>query len=250
MYIRNEYEAGDVIDVEKHYPGRYGNPDMPRAKKRKRTPEDIKKQNQTNKANRIRRLILANFKVGDWHLVLDYEKDKRPDYKTSKKHIKKFLSEMRKAYQKAGYQFKYIVCTERGKKGNAMHHHLVIQDIAEAGLITTKLVKELWTYGQKMKFIPLYEKEEFKQLASYIVKLETKQDTEWSTYSRSRNLVVPQKKTKEIHRNKWRIDPKPAKGYYIIKDSVVNGINPVTGYPYQHYSMKKLGSNKPRDRGD
>lgn len=92
-------------------------------------------------------------------------------------------------YKKAGYQFKYIYVTERGKQG-ACHHHLIIEDISEPGLNTTKMVQKYWKYGSKA-FIPLYEDGEFENLAEYIVKKETKEEQDGCTYSRSRNLVVP-----------------------------------------------------------
>ena len=91
---------------------------------------------------------------------------------------------MRKAYKKAGYQFKYIYVTERGKQG-ACHHHLIIEDIAELGLNTKKMVMKHWQYGSKA-FIPLYEDGEFENLAEYIVKKETKEEAEGCTYSRTK----------------------------------------------------------------
>lgn len=241
MYIRKEYDLGKIIQVENHYPGNYGAPGMPRAKKRKRTPEDIERQNQRNREKKIQRLILANFDVGDWHLILKYKPGERPDdYDQAKKNLKKFLDSMREAYKKQGIQFKYIAVTERGKKGQALHHHLVIQDITTDKVNTTALVKKLWP-GFKT-FIDLYEDGEFENLAQYIVKIESKEDSEKgkATYSRSRNLITPKPKRKKMRRRSWPKEPKPKKGYYIIKDSVFNGFNPVTEYPYQYYSMKKI----------
>lgn len=40
-------------------------------------------------------------------------------------------------------------------------------------------------------------------------------------------------------RKSWPKEPKAKKGYYIIADSVIQGENPVTGYPYQRYMMQK-----------
>lgn len=55
---------------------------------------------------------------------------------------------------------------------------------------------------------------------------------------------APQGDTWELYQveegERWQREPKPEKGWYIIKDSIVNGINPVTGYPYQHYTMRKV----------
>ena len=239
MYVVNEWHLGKIIQVEKHYPGNYGAPGMPRQKKRKRTPEDIARQNRTNKEKKIQRIILANFKEGDWHLILKYRPGQRPEeYEKAKKQLKKFIQDMRKAYKAAGIPFKYIAVTERGKKGQALHHHLVIEDIQTNNLNTVKLVKKLWNGTEA--FIDLYEDGDYQKLAEYIVKKETKEESGWATYTRSRNLITPVPKKKIIKRKRWAMDPKPKKGYYIVKDSIVNGFNPVTDYPYQHYTMRLI----------
>lgn len=239
MYVKKLYDLGWVKIVNKYYPGNYGAPGKKRGPKRKRTPEDIARQNKTNREKKVQLLIMANFHEGDWHLVLKYTKDKRPgSYKEAKQQVQKFLREMRNAYKKAGHQFKYIYVTERGKQG-ACHHHLIIEDIAAPELNTKKMVLKFWQYGSKA-FIPLYEDGEFENLAEYIVKKETKEEQDGCTYSRSRNLVVPEPQREVIHRKRWQREPKPEKGWYIVPDSLVNGENPVTGYPYQHYTMRKL----------
>jgi len=239
MYVVNEWHLGKIIQVEKHYPGNYGAPGMPRGKKKKATPEDIARQNRTNKEKKIQRLILLNFKEGDWHLILKYRPGQRPEkYEEAEKQLKKFLAKMRERYKKAGIPFKYFAGTERGKKGQALHHHVITQDIATDNLNTVKLVKELWMGTEA--FIDLYEDGDYEKLAAYIAKKETKEEGGWATYTRSRNLITPKPKKKIIRRKRWARDPKPKKGYYIVKDSVINGFNPVTDYPYQHYTMRLI----------
>jgi len=240
LYTRNIYDLGRVKQIEKYYPGNYGAPGMKRSKKIKRTPEDIKRQNKTNRWKKIQRLIIANFKEGDWHLILKYKPKERPDtFDAAQDNLKKFLSEMRKAYKKAGIPFKYIAVTERGKKGQVLHHHLIIEDIADQRLITTALVKKLWIHGNEF-FVDLYEDGEYEKLADYIVKIEGKEESEWATYSRSRNLITPKPKREKIHRKRWQQEPRAPVGWYVVKDTLYNGINPVTGYPYQHYTIKKI----------
>lgn len=239
MYIKKVYDLGVVIQVEKYYPGNYGAPGVKREKKRKCTPEDIKRQNETNRWKKLQRIILANFKAGDWHLILKYGKKKPEQYKEAVDQRREFIKEMRKAYKKADIPFKWIAVTERGKRGRVLHHHLVIQDITEAGIITVQLVKKLWTYGNAF-FVSLYEDGEYEKLAEYIVKAETKEESGWCTYSRSRNMIVPQPEREKIHRRKWANPPRAPKGWYILKETVHNGTNPVTGHPYQHYSIRKL----------
>lgn len=238
LYEQLTYDMGQVMQVEKRHPGNYGAPGVKRAPKRKRTPEDMARQNMRNRVKRVQRLILANFRVGGWHLILTYKKHLRPDtLDDGKGYVRKFLGKMRKAYQKAGYPFKYICVTEKGKRG-ACHHHLIIEDIANADLNTKEVVMKFWKCG-RMTFLPLYAEGEFEDLAEYITKKETKEEGKGCSYTRSRNLIVPKPKKEIIHRKTWRKDPRPKKGYYIIPDSVINGINPVTGYPYQHYAMRK-----------
>ena len=246
MYIRNEYDLGRVIQVEHYYPGNYGALGKPRQPKRKRTPEDIERQNRTNRAKKIQRIILANFKEGDWHLILKYKPGERPEtYERAKKNLKNFLDKIRRVYKKKGYQLKFIAVTERGKKGQALHHHIIIEDIHTPDFNTVDLIKKMWP-GFKT-FIDLYEDGDYENLAEYIVKIETKEEEEKgkATYSRSRNLIIPKPKRKKLLRRKWPDEPKPKKGYMIIPSTVYNGINPVTMYPYQHYSMKRIDKKDP-----
>lgn len=213
---------------------------MPRQKKRKRTPEEIKRQNETNRWKKVQRLILANFKAGDWHLILKYLPGKRPeDLKEAMEQRKKFIEEMRKAYKKAGIPFKWIAVTERGKKAKTLHHHFVIEDVTMADLITVQLVKKLWSHGN-VQFVSLYEDGEYEKLAEYIVKAETKEECHWCRYSRSRNMIVPKPKKEKIYRKRWIREPRAPVGWYVVKDSIWNGTNPVTGHPYQHYTIRRL----------
>lgn len=238
---------GVIVQVEKSYPGNYGAPGQTRGKKRKKTPEDIRKQNKRNRWKRIQRIILANFHEGDWHLILKYRLGERPDtYEEAKAHRKKFLDEMRKIFNKAGIPFKWIIVTERGKKGKVLHHHLVIEDIRRDGIDTVKLVKKLWTYGNEF-FVSLYEDGEYEKLAEYLVKSETKEECGWCTYSRSRNLIVPQPKIEMIRHRRWKNPPVAPKGWYVVQDSIWNGENPVTGMPVQHYTIKKLSPYRRED---
>lgn len=168
----------------------------------------------------------------------------------AKAQLRKFLNRMREAYKKAGIPFKWIAVTERGKRGQVLHHHLVIEDIRRDGIDTVKLVKKLWTYGSEF-FSALYEDGEYEKLAEYIVKAETKEEGSWCTYSRSRNLKPPVKIVKDVPHKRWRDPPVAPEGWYVVKDSVHNGENPVTGQPYQHYTIKKLtGTRRGRKEGD
>ncbi len=251
VYRKVIYDMGVVMQIKKYKRGNYGAPGEKREKKKKPTPEDVRRQNERNRWRKVQRLILMNFKEGDWHLILKYRPGERPETcDEAKAQLRKFLNRMREAYKKAGIPFKWIAVTERGKRGQVLHHHLVIEDIRRDGIDTVKLVKKLWTYGSEF-FVSLYDDGEYEKLAEYIVKAETKEEGGWCTYSRSRNLKPPVKIVKDVPHKRWRDPPVAPEGWYVVKDSVHNGENPVTGQPYQHYTIKKLtGTRRGRKEGD
>lgn len=251
IYKKKTYDMGAIQIIEKCYPGNYGAPGQKRNDKQKRTPEEIKKQNHRNRCRKVQLLILSNFHPGDWHLILRYAKGRQPEtYKEAVKQRAKFLGMMREAYKKAGLTFKWIAVTERGKKKQILHHHLIIEDIDRDGIKTTELVKKLWTHGGQF-FASLYEDGEYEDLAEYIVKAETKDECGWCTYSRSRgNLVAPRPKVEIKKHKRWRNPPVAPKGWYVVKESLWNGKNPVTGLPVQHYTLKKLITTGQGGKGD
>lgn len=244
MYIQKRYEIKDVIMYENHIPGNYGAPGESRSIKRQVTPEDIKRQNATNRARKIQRLILANFDEGDHHLILTYRKDDRPEsFEEAQNNLRKFLAKLRREYKRQGHELKYLAVTERGATTKSLHHHVILEDIAKPNLNTVQLVKRYW-FGYT-KFNSLYRDGEFEDLADYLMKNAGKEEEGKgkARYTRSRNLIIPKPKKKLMRRKIWTEIPRPKKGYELIKDTLVNGINPVTGLPFQHYTMK-------RTRGD
>ena len=60
----------------------------------------MERVNQRNAEKNLRRLLNANFKKNDIHLVLTYRKDERPTPEESKEYLRKFLRDMRKIFKK------------------------------------------------------------------------------------------------------------------------------------------------------
>lgn len=220
----------DRIEFEEYKDGRYGARGKSREGKKKATPEQIQKQNRTNKVKTIRRYILANYSPGDYWVTLTCRKDQRPDeIENAVKQRKKFLDKLRTKYRKAGHELKWIAVTERGSRGG-VHHHLIINRISDGD----KILKESWPHG-KVWMELLYEDGGYHELAEYLVK--QTEEAEEAKYSHSRNLIKPEPQIKYTKKLR-KITPK--KGYYIEKESVVEGTNPVTGFPYRHYAMVKV----------
>lgn len=233
MYTKVTYDLGEVKEIQKYIPGNYGAPGCARERKRKRTPAEIKAQNERNKRRRVQRLIMANFGEGDLHVTLTYRKEERPETAEMANALRaKFLSELRKGFKKAGVELKYIGVTETGSRG-AVHHHIVINN--PDGLDVTKLIQKSWKYGQTY-YSPLYEDGEYEQLADYLLKGESDKG---ASYTRSRNLKIPEPKRELVLSKRWKDPPTVPKGWEIIKETVFNGTNPVTGYPYQRYMIRR-----------
>ncbi len=249
MYIKKTWYTNRTIEVEKTYQWRYGAPGMPRSLKKKATPEDIARQNEWIAEKTLRRTINYNFGVNDLHLILTYRKDNRPAPELQPKLLRKFLGKMRSAYKKAGFEFKYIISTEYGSRG-AVHHHLIINSVNAPGISTTSLVNRLWEYGRPM-WVPLDDTGEYKDLAEYIIKDTAKCFRQEGNpfrqrYSCSRNLVKPEPEVEQMSAARWRDEPKITKqqekdGWWLDYDSIVTGFNRVTGYPYQYYTLRRMG---------
>jgi hypothetical protein len=236
MYIKKTYDMGRYKEVHKYY--RYGCPRGKRGQRSGKTSDAVTRYNQKLKERQLQRLICANFREGDWHVVLSYRKEERPaSMDAAKKDLRRFLRKIKRRYEKAGREFKYICVTERGKQG-ACHHHLIIQDFSDEGLNTKQAVMESWPAARH--FTPLYDQAAFEVLAEYIAKKETKEDQSGCSYSRSRNLIVPKAKVRRILASEWAEEPRNEKGYEVIKATIETGENPYTGIPYMRYLLRKV----------
>lgn len=227
-----------MVEIVNHYPGRYGAPGVKRQPKRKKTPEEMEKANQRNRAKKLQRLILANFDPGDFHLVLSYGKEKPASMEEAKKDLKKFLASMRRRYKSKGCGLQYIGVTEKGKRASSYHHHLILKNIRTDQLDTMQAARKFWE--GHCAWFDLYEEGDFADLAAYIVKKETKEENEGASYTRSRNLKEPVLKKVSYKRRTWPKEPKPKKGWFIVKDSVTETINAFTGLPSQTYITRRF----------
>lgn len=237
MYKRVTYDFGNVRQVLKYYPGNYGAPGLSRSKKRKRTGEEIRKNNERSRVRKLQRLILANFRTGRT-VCLTYQKGKRPEtIEEALQQRRQFLKKIRTECQKAGIPWKFIVVTERGKKGQALHHHLVIEDISKP-VDLLRVISKAWTFGRVNSTKMIEEEDAFYILADYLLKKDTKAGLQGTTYSRSRNLIIPEPRKEEIRRRTWSKEPKAPQGWHVVKGSVINAISP-GGWPTQRYMLRK-----------
>lgn len=245
MYWRDKWSFQNSNEYEIKFAGKYGAKGEKRNKKEKPTPEQIKKQNQTNKENRIRRLIKANFLPADLWMTLKYPKGTRKSLEEVKGDMEKFLGKMRYRYKKQEQQFKFIYRIEIGKLGG-LHIHILMNRIPDVDVMVSKC----WIPGY-VHFTPIYEAGGYKELASYIAKPppEEQEDTEefheTCSYSSSRNLIRPEPERKYYSRRTVRDivenGPEPSsKEFYIDKSTIEIGTNNFTGMSYIRYTECRI----------
>lgn len=250
-YKRQYWPLLNTIEVEEKHKGNYGAKGQKRRNKRKPTPEEIAKQNQWIAERTLRRLINNNFGPGDWHMVLTYQRDKRPLVEETKKIIKKLLAAMRKDFKKLGKELRYIMVTEWENK--AIHHHIIIENIVVGEMTTAKLAKKNWKFGRP-KFSMMDDTGEYKDLAEYLIKETSKTFRDEDNpnklrYTRSRNLDIPEAVEEDIHKSDLSKEPETLPGYYIDKNSIVEGTGR-EGKPYRYYTMVRTKADTADKRID
>lgn len=257
MFEEHIYEYRDSIEHEIKFPGKYGAKGEKREKKKKATPEQVKRQNQWNKENTVRRTIKGNFSAGDLWITLKYPKGTRKTLADVEADLKKFIDQMRKEYKKRGDPFKWIRRIEIGERGG-IHVHMIMNRIE--GADTDLIAQGIWskiTEG-RINYSNLYTAGGYKKLAKYITKQPNEEQEKQLSmfgkeekkklvkYSSSRNLIRPQPVKKKSH---WRTmrrmimeGIKPKEGYYVDPESVYYGINPFNGMTYLKYTECRLGT--------
>ena len=149
-YIRQRWDCGDTVEIEEKHTGKYGARGQTREKKRKATPEEIKKHNQWKRERDVRRLIKWNFRERDYWITLTYPKDYRPTWEEMKDHAGKLVRKMREKYKKQGWTLKYIYRLAIGSRGGRHIHILINRESNEktaTDLIITDLWEQQWGHG-------------------------------------------------------------------------------------------------------
>lgn len=248
------YRFLNSTEYEYKYTGKYGAKGERRAPKAKPTAEQLRKQNQYNRENKVRRLIKENFPPNSLWATLKYPAGTRKPLEEVEKEFNAFLGAMRRVYKKRGEPFKYIYRIEVGKNGG-VHIHILVNRL-KGKPDTDIILQTKWKHG-RVNYAGIHEAGGYKNLAAYIVKqpadeiagqmalFPEEKRKKLRTYSTSRNLIRPQPERRHYSRRTLRklIEqirtegaPKPEPGYYIDMDSIRCGVNPYTGMSYLYYT--------------
>lgn len=249
MYMKRTIKYGNRIEVRKYHTFRCpGKGERARGERKQPTKEQMAAANERRAVKKLKMLMIENFGAGDWHLVLTYAKDNRPDATGCRKLLRKFFERCRKLYRAAGVPLKYIMVTEWEAK--AIHHHIVISDIPGIH----RVLQEIWKEGG-IHLTPLYQNKEFDDLAEYLTK-ETRKTFQRSDspmkqrWTCSRNLKRPEVHTEQVNTGSWKEEPSVPKsleqeGYVLDKTSIVADVDAM-GYPFQEYTMIRYEKERRR----
>ncbi len=245
-YVKRITKAGKTIEVEYFYTSRYQKKGIKKSEKIKPTREEQKKVNSRIAERNLRIILNANFRYGDHHIDMGYIRKRGQEYRTKeqmRKDLDVFLRELRKEYRKEGIELKYVHVMEIGEKGSR-HHHLVINQG-----VSTQAIQRCWNKAYEgnsfIYFSPLDKSGQYKKLAAYFIKYSDKtvgtenalQGKRWNS---SKNLIRPEPEYEIVtHRNWFRCEAKPYKGYYLDDETIQRGIHSPEyyGYGWFRYTM-------------
>lgn len=266
-YIEKIFRSKNVIEHEFSYKGKFGAKGEKRADKTKPTKEQIAKQNQLNRIKKIRRTILLNWQQGDLWCCLKYPEGYRLTLEEVEKDVTKFTTNVRNAYKKLGYAFKWMARIEVGALGG-IHLHIIVNriwgeqtdillDKKWRYLLRKRGIEEKETHG-KVDWTSMYDAGGYEALAAYIAKMPEEDTEEYKQLClfeeneqkklcrvhTSKNLIRPEPEVKEFYQRTMRKiienGPEPTPGFYIDKDSIVCGVNRFTGLSYYQYTEYRI----------
>lgn len=138
--------SGDYMEID-IYPVRK----ISKSRKAKYKPssETQKKLNQKNAARRLTWLIQENFGTNDYYIGLNYPAEYDVNLAEADKLLKNWLRRIKRKYQKAGFEFKYITTTEIGDKKHRPHHHIICSGELGASILRQEWDKQFEAYKKK-----------------------------------------------------------------------------------------------------
>lgn len=245
-WVQKTTHAGKCIYIQRHYSSRYGSKNKcTRGSNYGKTSEAQAAVNNRQACLQQEMIFNANFGPGDLTATFTFRKADRPnDLQEIKKLWTAYMAKLRYAYKKAGVDFKWMRAIET--PGKNPHIHLAL-----SGIDLTKLPR--WPYG-RVEYVPVDDRDHHTYGGYLREETHIKQGHEgkYTTaksrvcFSRSRNLVVPEPEYKIIHNDHWADEPRAPKGYYVVKDTLNNWEDEVTGFKYQSYVLCPIRAKNQR----
>ena len=249
-YIKKTVRAGRTIEVIKYHDRAHGRKGGKREKRKGPTSPRQALSNAQRREQRLRWLLNENFEDGDLFLTIVYirrmgEEPISPE--KMKENFNRFIRKLRAEYRKRGKELKWVHSMEIGSRG-ARHHHIVLN------YMDVRLIMQVWYEavpdpeegkGSAFHPNPLNTDGQYGKVAAYMMKqtaqkLDDEDRLQGKAYSCSRNLRKPKVEKEVVGASTFRKEPKPLKGYYIEKGSIIRSQDG-DGYDYLAYRMIQIG---------
>lgn len=235
MYIQRVTISGKIMEIQKMQKPGYHTP-INRASRIAPTPDYMAKVNDRRTYKQLARLINNNFETNDLFVTLTYTVDARPSTQNqTKEDSEKFLRDFKRFASKLGVPAKYVGVSNFNWRG-VPHHHFIM-----SGSLCPDDIQDIWTMG-RINIKRLDDSGDYTKLADYLLRHTSnkKNRVHAKRYLRSRNLAMPVVIEEIISPDSWRDAPKAPNGYFLLTDSIITYVNPVTGYPYQYFKCIQL----------
>lgn len=206
--IEKKYHSQRVMPAE-------GKVREKRAPRQNVTTEQQAEINRRHREEKYARLIMDNFRTGDWYLTLTFAE--RPESSWALKEIKNFMDRLHRRYRKKGLPFHWLRVIENISGRGRLHAHLLIsQDFMPGFAGLQKLLQKLWPHGH-VKIEPFGgQGMDAARMAAYFTKSQIA-DRE-GRISHSRNLRMTKPKKKIIRRaGTYSDDINAPRGYHVVQ---------------------------------
>lgn len=189
VYREKKYVCGEYLDVFIYPVFEAGAPSRGKRVKRKPSTDAQKKLNQRHREEKLVRLLHANFTPDDLEIHLTYKGAQPENDEEAARLVRNYIRCVQRRRKKLGLPpLKYIVVTERGKRGGRYHHHLTL-----SGGIDRDELEKLWIHGYANSRRLQFTEEGVAGLAYYI----TKSPVGKKAWTASKNLVDPEPRTRD-----------------------------------------------------
>ena len=189
VYREKKYVCGEYLDVFIYPVFEAGAPSGGKRVKRKPSTEAQKKLNRRHREEKLVRLLHANFTLDDLEIHLTYKGAQPENDEEAARLVRNYIRCVQRRRKKLDLPpLKYIVVTERGKRGGRYHHHLTL-----SGGIDRDELEKLWTHGYANSRRLQFTEEGLAGLGHYIVKSPVGK----KAWTASKNLVDSEPRTRD-----------------------------------------------------
>lgn len=233
-----------------------------RSPKKGHTTEQQEKINLRHRTENLTRLIMDNFKAGDWWVAFTLEE--KVSVERFKAQYEKMIRYLRGFYQKHGLDFKYIAVQENLAGRGRLHGHILLP--ALPGVQFPEMKKEVtkaWSLGNT--YFKPYEggTMDARRVAAYMTKeevittklnekmraikeggdakkLDAEINAQRSRICSSKNLIRTKAEKRLVNRGTFRKEIIPPKGYHVVEPLSFKG-KTADNFDFQHAVFERDG---------